>query len=228
MMGHRIDGCIFCNRKRGVIWQSSAFYLMLDDAPLVDGHSLLCPRPHYASLADIPEELDEQLEETMSQVIQAYRERYGPLTLFEHGRTGHCVRLRASESMCEHAHVHIVPQRLDLASKVGLHPRMTWRGLDSLRDLAHDAAGYVLIVDDDGSQVFFPTVRPLAPHYLRTVAAGCIGRPLLADWERVIGSTQAELAIERGSRRLGGLYLAPPAGQQRTATTPGAGRRKWI
>jgi diadenosine tetraphosphate (Ap4A) HIT family hydrolase len=209
MMGKKLEECIFCNRDRSVIWRSTNFYLTLDDAPLADGHSLLCPSLHYESSADLPKTLGEEFHAAIPQVIETYRVRYGALTLFEHGRTGHCVGLHSSEALCEHAHVHLVPRKLDLASRVKLYPGVEWESWDSLRDLARDVFGYVMIIDDDGTKLFYPTVRPIPPHYLRTVVAESIGRPYLADWQQVIASAQSEKSIRRGLRQLANLQLYP-------------------
>lgn len=85
----RESGCMFCDRSEDGIWSTENFYLQLDDAPIREGHGLLCPRYHVTSIADLDSSLVDELESAVHELCDAYVSIYGKVALLEHGRTGH-------------------------------------------------------------------------------------------------------------------------------------------
>jgi diadenosine tetraphosphate (Ap4A) HIT family hydrolase len=97
------DGsCPFCDPKtvRTALATTEHFYLLPDNAPLVEGHALIIPRDHYACYGAIPPAWDEELLALKGRVARFEVERYRPAIFFEHGVFGQTVY---------HAHLHAVP-----------------------------------------------------------------------------------------------------------------------
>jgi diadenosine tetraphosphate (Ap4A) HIT family hydrolase len=97
------DGsCPFCDPATVVTALSTSdhFYLLADNAPLVDGHALIIPRNHYACFGALPAAWDGELLAFKERVARFERERYRPAIFFEHGVFGQTVY---------HAHLHAVP-----------------------------------------------------------------------------------------------------------------------
>jgi diadenosine tetraphosphate (Ap4A) HIT family hydrolase len=86
---------------------TSRYAMILDVAPIVEGHSLVIPKRHVTSFAAEPQEAAGELAAFVDRCEDAVRRAYGvePL-VFEHGsvtdeaRSGCCIT---------HAHLHIVP-----------------------------------------------------------------------------------------------------------------------
>jgi diadenosine tetraphosphate (Ap4A) HIT family hydrolase len=97
------DGsCPFCDPATfaSALATTEHFYLLADNAPLVEGHALLIPRDHYACLGALPAAWDDELRALKEQVARFETERYRPAIFFEHGVFGQSVY---------HAHLHAVP-----------------------------------------------------------------------------------------------------------------------
>jgi diadenosine tetraphosphate (Ap4A) HIT family hydrolase len=97
------DGsCPFCDPATvaSALATTDHFYLLADNAPLVEGHALLIPRDHYACFGALPAAWDGELLALKERVARFERERYRPAIYFEHGVFGQSVY---------HAHLHAVP-----------------------------------------------------------------------------------------------------------------------
>src|SRR5215813_12680941 len=94
--------CAFCRREvlTGLLAETEHFYLLADNAPLVEGHALLIPRDHYACYGALPAAWDDEALALKERVARFERERYRPAIYFEHGVFGQSVY---------HAHLHAVP-----------------------------------------------------------------------------------------------------------------------
>jgi diadenosine tetraphosphate (Ap4A) HIT family hydrolase len=98
-----VDGsCPFCDQATvaSALATTEHFYLLADNAPLVEGHALLIPRDHYACYGALPAVWDDELLALKERVARFERERYRPAIYFEHGVFGQSVY---------HAHLHAVP-----------------------------------------------------------------------------------------------------------------------
>jgi diadenosine tetraphosphate (Ap4A) HIT family hydrolase len=97
------DGsCPFCDPATQVsaLATTEHFYLLADNAPLVEGHALIIPRDHYACFGALPISWDDELLALKGHVERFEIERYRPAIFFEHGVFGQSVY---------HAHLHAVP-----------------------------------------------------------------------------------------------------------------------
>jgi diadenosine tetraphosphate (Ap4A) HIT family hydrolase len=202
-MAGTIGGCMFCNRSEGVLLRMDNLFVQLDDAPIVEGHALIMPESHFPSVADLPGDLAVKFDEVCDRLRRIYLDEYGAFTMFEHGRTGHCVRRNPGERICHHAHLHVLPLPGDLVSRVDVGQRTPFTSWTQVADLAGDIDGYLVASSADGADsYFYPVTRPLPSHYLRTVAAELAGDLALADWEALIGSAHSAPLITAAMERL--------------------------
>ncbi len=103
------DDCPFCAVAAGaeashVVFEDERTIAFLDNRPLFAGHSLLVPRHHHETLADLPHELVGPLFAN-AQLLSAAIPR-------AMGKPGSFVALNnvVSQSV-PHLHVHVVPRR---------------------------------------------------------------------------------------------------------------------
>ncbi|MET0416950.1 MAG: hypothetical protein ABW022_13110 [Actinoplanes sp.] len=194
--------CVFCQPSDLAVWRSDDLWMLLDPAPLTEGHALICSVGHYPSAADLTAGMAGTLERACAWARDLYLEEYGTFALFEHGRTGHCVRRSPQEQICHHAHVHVLPLPGDLAEHIPLSQSTRWDTWPGVATLAGELDGYLVLETGSGRR-FYPITRPLAPHFLRTEAAKLIGDETLADWEQVLREPAARAKVERARTRLG-------------------------
>src|SRR5215813_12251511 len=79
------DGsCPFCDPATvaTALATSDHFYLLADNAPLVEGHALIIPRDHYACFGALPVGWDGELLTLKGRVARFERERYRPAIFF--------------------------------------------------------------------------------------------------------------------------------------------------
>ena len=101
--------CVFCEIVRGdtaahVVFEDAVSLAFLDVRPVFEGHTLLVPKAHHETLADLPADLVGPFflnAQTLSRAV------VGAM-----GATGSFVALnnKVSQSV-PHLHVHVVPRR---------------------------------------------------------------------------------------------------------------------
>jgi diadenosine tetraphosphate (Ap4A) HIT family hydrolase len=98
----RADYCVFCRRESLdiILAETAHFFVLADNAPLVEGHLLVVPREHYACFGAVPATLDDELLALKARVARFCAAVYQPASFFEHGVFGQSVA---------HAHLHAVP-----------------------------------------------------------------------------------------------------------------------
>jgi diadenosine tetraphosphate (Ap4A) HIT family hydrolase len=100
--GLRVAGCAFCLPERldTILAETEHFRVVADFAPLVEGHTLIIPRQHFACYGALPLEYEAELVALKRRVARFFRERYRPAAFFEHGIFRQTVF---------HAHLHALP-----------------------------------------------------------------------------------------------------------------------
>lgn len=101
--------CRFCQIVAGelasyVVFEDDASIAFLDNRPLFVGHTLLVPREHYETLADLPEAVIAKLfgnVQLLSRAVERGLDAEGSFV---------AINNRVSQSV-PHLHVHIVPRR---------------------------------------------------------------------------------------------------------------------
>jgi diadenosine tetraphosphate (Ap4A) HIT family hydrolase len=94
--------CTFCQRASLdiVLEETAHFFVLVDHAPLTEGHLLLVPQAHYACYGAVPAAFDDELRTLKGRVAAFLTRTYGPFVYFEHGIFRQTVY---------HAHLHAIP-----------------------------------------------------------------------------------------------------------------------
>jgi diadenosine tetraphosphate (Ap4A) HIT family hydrolase len=101
------DPCPFCRPDVGRILMEGEFALALADGfPLTDGHTLVVPRRHVASLFDLTEREQTAIWRMVAEVRATLMAELGPDGLNVGLNDG-----PAAGQTVMHAHVHVIPRR---------------------------------------------------------------------------------------------------------------------
>ena len=115
-MGHRSgmsrDDCIFCKMAAGEIpvsrvFEDDAVLAFLDINPVSDGHTLVIPKEHCATVGDCPPEVLGSVGSRLGEIARAVSEATG-----SDGYNVLCNNYRAAGQLVEHVHFHIIPRRI--------------------------------------------------------------------------------------------------------------------
>jgi histidine triad (HIT) family protein len=126
--------CRFCQIIAGeepghVVFEDERTLAFLDNRPLFPGHSLLVPRDHHETLADLPDELIGPLF-TSARLLSAAV----PKAM---RKPGSFVALNnvVSQSV-PHLHVHVVPRKPKDGLRGFFWPRTKYESEDQMREVA--------------------------------------------------------------------------------------------
>jgi len=198
------QGCVFCAQRGPILLRTDHMFLRLDDSPIVEGHALVCTQQHYPSFADIPNDLAPELERILHLAREVFEDAYGVCSFFEHGRTASCTVRDPNERFCYHAHLHVSPSTVDLANcaaeKLPQIEVQSW--YDVIAEGKKGTYGYLYIETPRQQRYFFPIVRPIGQHFLRTCLATGVGDPSLADWTRIVGTERSLRLMEQAESKL--------------------------
>lgn len=105
-----VENCIFCKIVKGDIqslniYESSDVLAFLDISPANKGHTLVIPKKHYETLADIPDDLLVKLIKVVKKAAKAISN-----SLNADGFNTFISSKRAAGQVIPHAHFHIVPR----------------------------------------------------------------------------------------------------------------------
>jgi histidine triad (HIT) family protein len=131
-----VADCKFCRIDPVVVVHETADCLVfLDYRPVFPGHSLVIPKQHYETLADLPLELLPPLFGEVQRVARAVESALGAEGSFV------AVNNRVSQSV-PHLHVHVVPRRRKDGLKGFFWPRQSYRDeqhMVEVRELLREA-----------------------------------------------------------------------------------------
>jgi histidine triad (HIT) family protein len=124
------ENCLFCRIVSGevpavVVYEDANTFAFLDHRPLFPGHTLLVPREHYETLADLPAAQVGPLfknAQLLSRAIESAMEAEGSFVAMNN---------RVSQSV-PHLHVHIVPRRRKDGLKGFFWPRTKYNSDEEL------------------------------------------------------------------------------------------------
>jgi histidine triad (HIT) family protein len=102
--------CVFCKIIAGEIpsarvLETELAVAFLDIQPLTPGHTLLVPRPHYAMLSELPEELAAHTGALLPRICRAVKAATGTVGLNVVINIG-----KAAGQTIDHCHWHIIPR----------------------------------------------------------------------------------------------------------------------
>ncbi|HKH40880.1 MAG TPA: HIT family protein [Solirubrobacterales bacterium] len=126
--------CRFCQVIAGdetshVVFEDERTLAFLDNRPLFAGHSLLVPRDHYETLADLPDDLVGPLfanARLLSAAIPKAMKKPGSFVALNNV---------VSQSV-PHLHVHVVPRKPKDGLRGFFWPRTKYDSEDQMRDVA--------------------------------------------------------------------------------------------
>jgi histidine triad (HIT) family protein len=126
--------CRFCQIVAGaepahVVFEDESAIAFLDNRPLFPGHSLLVPRDHYETLADLPDDLVPPLFESarlLSVAIPKAMRKPGSFVAMNNV---------VSQSV-PHLHVHVVPRKPKDGLRGFFWPRTKYESEDQMREVA--------------------------------------------------------------------------------------------
>jgi ATP adenylyltransferase len=167
---------------RRVALEGRLFAVIPSIGPLTRGHSLLCPKRHFRSLAQLPPSYDEECAAMTVRLVGLLSDLYGvPVHCFEHGTAA-----AGSRVLCtvDHAHLHLVPTDATVVNV--LQRDAAWLPVGpALQDLRH-AVGedeYIYYCAPEGTRlVRIATDEPIPSQYMRRVMGEAIGKGDLWDW----------------------------------------------
>jgi len=98
--------CLFCQitkdlKNSKVVYEDDILAVILDINPVCDGHLLIIPKEHYATVFDVPEKTLHYMYEVAHKMIELENERLGyegASILFNYG----------DEQVIKHVHMHII------------------------------------------------------------------------------------------------------------------------
>ena len=96
------ETCPFCamGALEVVLMETSNLYVLVDNAPLVEGHLLIVPKFHWACYGAVPSTYDDELDATKRRVSDFLAQTYRSACFFEHG---------VFRQTVFHAHLHAFP-----------------------------------------------------------------------------------------------------------------------
>jgi histidine triad (HIT) family protein len=140
-MAGQDPNCRFCQIIAGdesahVVLEDERTMAFLDNRPLFHGHSLLVPRDHHETLADLPVDLLGPLFENARRLSVAV-----PRAM---KKPGSFVALNnvVSQSV-PHLHVHVVPRKPKDGLRGFFWPRTKYASEDEMREVAERVRGAV-------------------------------------------------------------------------------------
>ncbi len=177
-------GCVFCAPAPELqLLRSADFGVVLDVAPLSEGHLLIHSTAHWSCAGEIPARLRRELHEMKDAVSQLLSRTYGAVSFYEHGRAGQCITDGPEHRLCHHFHMHAVPVDIGAADELDSRfQRLAVVGIQDVPDL-YDAYGpYLYWENSAGSAAYYPVGEEIERHLLRTIVARRLGHPERADW----------------------------------------------
>ncbi len=104
-----MDDCLFCRIASGavaapIVYEDELSLAFLDHRPLFPGHTLLIPKNHVETLADLPGSDVPHLFAAAQSLCRAVEEALGAEGTFV------AINNRVSQSV-PHLHIHVVPRR---------------------------------------------------------------------------------------------------------------------
>jgi len=139
---------VFCGIVAGgvptqVVLDEPAAVAFLDTRPVFPGHTLVVPRAHHETLADLPEELIGPFFSTVRRLAGAVEG-----AMDAHG-TFVAMNNRVSQSV-EHLHVHVVPRRRKDGLRGFFWPRQRYGSEAEMAEVAARIRTAVTVVRNDG------------------------------------------------------------------------------
>jgi len=106
------DNCLFClkpeetDREAHILHRGERCYVILNRFPYNNGHLMVVPFDHAATLMDLDQETAAELMAVVQLSLEVLREAYGP----EGFNVGANIGSAAGAGVADHVHMHVVPR----------------------------------------------------------------------------------------------------------------------
>jgi len=178
-------GCVFCAPHSSLVWgRTENFGVCFDVAPLAAGHLIIHSAEHYGCAGELPAEHFRELESARTAVKSRIREVWGAVSLYEHGRAGHCLSDGPEHRLCHHFHLHCIPGDSRKVSEELLQrfERVPLLNYSDIPDTYADHGNYLYLETDDGEKNYLVVGEEIERHLLRTLISTHAGYPERANW----------------------------------------------
>ena len=167
---------------RRVMLESASFVAIPSLGPLASGHTLLCPKVHVRSFAQLEPSLHNEYLVVKEKLRQALSDQYASgVHLFEHGMAATGDRILCST---DHAHMHFVPMP-DACDVDGI-AQLPWTEFEgSLSELTLLSQGreYLLYEPLDGiCRLLISVEHSFESQYMRKLLARALGSAENWNW----------------------------------------------
>jgi histidine triad (HIT) family protein len=134
LQGEIVPACLFCSIARGErpahrVLEDEACIAFLDHRPLFPGHTLLVPRAHHETLADLPRELLAPLFANAQRLARAME------TALVADGSFVAINNKVSQSV-PHLHVHVVPRKKGDGLRGFFWPRQKYESEEAMAAVA--------------------------------------------------------------------------------------------
>lgn len=201
--------CALCDAANGrsadpwnrPIFESENFVVLPSLGSLVEGWLLIVPRQHVLSAALFAPVLQSEFILVRDHVERTLRARYGSACFFEHGPAA---VQRSTGCGVDHAHVHALPEVVDLVREAGpLLPEGVTFMQGDLRDCrnANERNLDYLYVEQPMGSCWVAIAPAFASQTFRRAIASSLGMAQRFDWKRFPEAETIQLTQARlGSR----------------------------
>jgi diadenosine tetraphosphate (Ap4A) HIT family hydrolase len=97
--------CIFCDLDRSILAESRLSFAVLDSFPVSDGHTLVIPKRHVASIWEMTTEEYTDAFKLVGKVKDILQQKFGPQGFNVGVNCG-----KAAGQTVFHAHIHLIPR----------------------------------------------------------------------------------------------------------------------
>ncbi len=185
--------CPFCDLAKlpEPLYSNEHCQIIPDISPLLPGHVLVIPYEHIEGIARCGEDIFASVLDAVDMALSRYDHW---ATIFEHG----ALHDENAGSSISHAHIHIIPGRIDLTGliesslslkSIPLHYKQL--NATFLKDKA-----YLFVQSDMSAMGAYYSVQSLPRQYLRALLLRKLKRPPLFDWEVNAGTGEAKRMVE--------------------------------
>ncbi len=118
-----MEKCIFCGIATkeipaDILYEDAHCILFLDLHPASEGHSLLVPKKHFTTLADMPAEESKSIIISLQQVATKFLSAYDGMNILQNNK-------RAAGQIVDHFHIHLIPRMDGDNLHIGSHPSLS-------------------------------------------------------------------------------------------------------
>jgi len=168
--------------RRRIAIENEYFVVIPSLGALVPGHSLICPKSHFKSIAQLDSKLDNYYLEILEETISILKREYNTAVhCFEHGAAKNDTKIICT---VDHAHLHLLPTNISI-EKI-LFGKYNWieigKSLEEFRTVVGEKE-YIYYESPD-KRKFIANNSPVGfeSQYMRQVFAQALKREYLWNW----------------------------------------------